>query len=35
MVSVNYRVGSLGFLSLGIEGASGNLGLFDQNLALR
>lgn len=33
MVSVNYRVGSLGFLSLGIEDASGNLGLFDQNLA--
>lgn len=35
MVSINYRVGSLGFLSLGIEGASGNLGLFDQNLALK
>ncbi|XP_043257747.1 uncharacterized protein LOC122400376 [Colletes gigas] len=35
MVDMNYRVNALGFLSLGIPGATGNQGLKDQNLAMR
>lgn len=35
LVSIQYRVASLGFLYLGIPEAPGNAGLFDQNLALR
>ena len=34
MVGVNYRLGLLGWLSLGCEAAPGNLGLWDQRLAL-
>lgn len=34
VVSMNYRVGALGFLA-GIEGLSGNYGFLDQQLALR
>uniref|UniRef100_A0A6B2E559 Acetylcholinesterase n=2 Tax=Larroussius TaxID=59268 RepID=A0A6B2E559_9DIPT len=35
LVSMQYRVASLGFLYLGTPDAPGNAGLFDQNLALR
>ena len=35
MVSINYRVGILGFLSLGIPEIPGNMGLLDQTMALR
>lgn len=35
LVSIQYRVASLGFLYLGTAEAPGNAGLFDQNLALR
>lgn len=35
VVSIQYRVASLGFLYLGTPEAPGNAGLFDQNMALR
>ncbi|UYV78353.1 CES5A, partial [Cordylochernes scorpioides] len=35
VVTMNYRVGSLGFLDLNMEGAYGNLGLSDQILAFK
>jgi acetylcholinesterase len=35
IVSMQYRVASMGFLFLGTPDAPGNAGLFDQNLALR
>lgn len=35
MVDMNYRVGPLGFLAIGVPEASGNQGLKDQNLALQ
>lgn len=35
IVSMQYRVASLGFMYLGTPDAPGNSGLFDQNLALR
>ena len=35
LITVNYRLGVLGFLSLEDEIAPGNLGLRDQNLALQ
>uniref|UniRef100_U5EXG0 Carboxylic ester hydrolase n=1 Tax=Corethrella appendiculata TaxID=1370023 RepID=U5EXG0_9DIPT len=35
VVSMQYRVASMGFLFLGTPEAPGNAGLFDQNLALR
>ena len=34
LVSINYRLGPLGFLSTGTEEMPGNLGLWDQALAL-
>ncbi|XP_076170825.1 uncharacterized protein LOC143148407 [Ptiloglossa arizonensis] len=34
-VSLNYRLGALGFLALKLPGAQGNQGLKDQNLALQ
>ena len=35
IVTINYRLGPLGFLSLGTEEVSGNIGFLDQNLALQ
>ena len=35
LVTFSYRLGILGFLSTDNEAASGNWGLYDQNLALR
>ena len=35
MVSINYRLGAFGFLSLGNENVPGNMGMRDQNMALR
>ena len=35
MVSINYRLDVLGFLSLGDKGLSGNMGLLDQVMALQ
>ncbi|KAJ8036045.1 Carboxylesterase 4A [Holothuria leucospilota] len=35
IVTINYRVGALGFLSTGDEAARGNFGLLDQALALQ
>lgn len=35
IVTINYRVGVLGFLSTGDEAARGNFGLLDQSLALQ
>ena len=35
MVSINYRLGAFGFLSLGNEDVPGNMGMRDQNMALR
>ncbi|XP_064471258.1 cholinesterase-like [Ornithodoros turicata] len=34
-VAIAYRVGAFGFLNVGTEDAPGNVGLYDQNLALR
>ena len=35
MVSINYRLGNLGFLSLAESELSGNMGLRDQTMALQ
>ena len=34
LVSLNYRLGILGFLSMETDEAPGNLGLWDQRMAL-
>ncbi len=35
LVTVNYRLGALGFMSTSDDVMPGNLGLWDQNLALK
>ncbi len=35
LVTLNYRLGPLGFLSMGDDTLPGNLGLWDQRMALR
>ena len=35
VASMNYRVGALGFLYVGVDEAPGNVGLFDQHLAVK
>ena len=35
LVTMNYRLGPLGFLSLGLPNVSGNQGLRDQKLAMK